>query len=232
MAGCPARATADAGVAEASRASAKVDQITEQTKRFQAATEQCFHQFATRLDRVIDDLGPIKGAHAGNAAGNRFIFAVIPLWLLVGADLATRLTARLDARRQARSSPKAAAGHSFAKSVPAGVIAAAFAAVSVAGNLNALPYQHHVYRGYSRETGIVRFIRNQDSIFAAYRYLARAPDDTAPLIFADQEASEAETIARAVSHVVSADPAHPALAIARLRAGAGVRRHPYSAQTG
>ena len=38
-----------------------------------------------------------------------------------------------------------------------------------------LPYQYHVYRGYSRETGIVRFIRNQDPIFAAYRYLARAP---------------------------------------------------------
>ena len=166
----------------------------------------------------------------------RFIFAVIPLWLLIGADLATRLTARLDARRQARSSPKAAPRHSFAKSVPAGVMAAVFAAVSVAGILNALPYQYHVYRGYSRETGIVRFIRNQDPIFAAYRYLARAPGvaavwqtdrayfnlpgyyylhhaiplyagDTAPLIFADQEASEGESIARAVSHIVSADPA-------------------------
>ncbi len=166
----------------------------------------------------------------------RFIFAVIPLWLLIGADLATRLTARLDARRQAGSSPKAAPRHSLAKFVPAGVIATAFAAVSVAGILNALPYQHHVYRGYSRETGIVGFIRNQDPIFAAYRYLARAPGvtavlqtdrayfnlpgyyylhhaiplyagDTAPLIFADQQASEAEAIARAVSHVVSADPA-------------------------
>ena len=67
----------------------------------------------------------------------RFIFAVIPLWLFIGADLATRLTACLDARRQARSFPKAAARHSFTKSVPAGVIAAAFAAVSAAGILNA-----------------------------------------------------------------------------------------------
>ena len=161
----------------------------------------------------------------------RFIFAVIPLWLLVGADLATRLTARLDARRQARSSPKAAAGHSFAKSVPAGVMAAVFAAVSVAGILNALPYQHHVYRGYSPETGIVRFIRNQDPIFAAYRYLARAPGvaavwqtdrayfnlpgyyylhhaiplyagDTAPIIFADREATAAEAIARRRTHFI------------------------------
>ena len=118
--------------------------------------------------------------------------------------------------RQEMNKRWAAAGHSFAKSMPAGVIAAAFAAVSVAGNLNALPYQHHVYRGYSRETGIVRVIRNQDAIFAAYRYLARAPGDTAPLIFADQDASGGESIARAVSHLVSADPA---LAVARLRAG-------------
>ena len=158
----------------------------------------------------------------------RFIFAVIPLWLLIGADLAARLTVRLDARWLA--------GRPFARFLSAGAVAAAFAAVSVAGILNALPYQHHVYRGYSRETGIVRFIRGQDPIFAAYRYLARAPGvaavwqtdrayfnlpgyyylhraiplyagDTAPLIFADPEASEAEAIARAVSHVVSADPA-------------------------
>ena len=166
----------------------------------------------------------------------RFIFAVIPLWLLIGADLATRLTARPDARGQAPSSPKTAPRHSFARFLPAGVIGAVFTAVSVAGILNALPYQYLVYRGYSRETAIVRFIRNQDPIFAAYRYLARAPGvaavwqtdrayfnlpgyyylhhaiplyagDTAPLIFADPEASEAEAIARAVSHVVSADPA-------------------------
>ena len=48
----------------------------------------------------------------------------------------------------------------------------------VAGLLNALPYQELVYRAWSRETGKVSFVRRrlQDPIFAAYRYLARAPD--------------------------------------------------------
>ena len=88
----------------------------------------------------------------------RYIFAVIPLWLLVGADLAARLAALGDGRRRL-----------------AGVAAAGFAAVSLAGILNALPYQDRVYRAWSRETGAVNFVRNQDPIFPAYRYLARAP---------------------------------------------------------
>ena len=88
----------------------------------------------------------------------RYIFAVIPLWILVGADLAARLAALGDGRRHL-----------------AGVAAAGFAAVSLAGILNALPYQDRVYRAWSKETGAVGFIRNQDPIFPAYRYLARAP---------------------------------------------------------
>ncbi|MDE2965790.1 MAG: hypothetical protein OXU26_17925 [Acidobacteriota bacterium] len=87
----------------------------------------------------------------------RFIFAVIPLWLLVGADLAARLAALGEGRRLA------------------GLAAAGFAAVSLAGILNALPYQDRVYRAWSKETGAVGFVRNQDPIFPAYRYLARAP---------------------------------------------------------
>ena len=54
---------------------ARVEEIAEQTKRFQAATEQRFDRMdqrlgrvEARLDRVIDDLGPLKGAHAGNVA--------------------------------------------------------------------------------------------------------------------------------------------------------------------
>ena len=43
----------------------------------------------------------------------------------------------------------------------------------VAGILNALPSQGQMYRAYSKETGKVGFIRGQDPIFAAYRYLAR-----------------------------------------------------------
>ena len=87
----------------------------------------------------------------------RFIFAVIPLWLLIGADLAARLAARGERRRRF-----------------AGLATAGFVAVSLAGILNALPYQDRVYRAWSRETGAVGFVRNQDPIFSAYRYLARA----------------------------------------------------------
>ena len=91
----------------------------------------------------------------------RFIFAVIPLWLLIGADLTARLVA---------------GGKVFRRI--AGFATAGFAAVSLAGILNALPYQDRVYRAWSRETGAVGFLRNQDPIFSAYRYLARAPGVT------------------------------------------------------
>ena len=50
-----------------------------------------------------------------------------------------------------------------------------FAAVSVAGVLNALPFQDRLYRAWSNETGAVRFVRRHDPIFAAYRHLATAP---------------------------------------------------------
>jgi len=88
----------------------------------------------------------------------RFIFAVIPLWLLIGAGLLSGLAERRDEPRWF-----------------AGLATAGFAAVSLAGILNALPYQDRVYEAWSRETGRVSFIRNQDPIFPAYRYLACAP---------------------------------------------------------
>ena len=40
-----------------------------QEQRFQSAPAQRFDRLEGRFDRVIDDLGPLKGAHAGNAAG-------------------------------------------------------------------------------------------------------------------------------------------------------------------
>ena len=96
----------------------------------------------------------------------RFIFAVIPLWLLIGADLTVCLAAWAARRRQAR--PRAERWTTIA----AGAL---FAAVSLAGVLNALPAQGRVYQAWSRETGVTGFLRGQDPIFAAYRYLARAP---------------------------------------------------------
>jgi len=56
-----------------------------------------------------------------------------------------------------------------------GLVGVLFAAVSIGGVLNVLPSQTQVYRVYPKEAEKVRFIRGQDPIFAAYRYLARAP---------------------------------------------------------
>ena len=94
----------------------------------------------------------------------RFVFAAIPLWLLIGADLAVRASGSAWVRRvRLRKAPAAAA-------------AAVALAVSAAGLLNALPGQEGVYRAWSQETGLVRFLRGQDPVFAAYRALASAPD--------------------------------------------------------
>ena len=85
----------------------------------------------------------------------RYVFAIIPLWLLVGAGLA--------ARAGSQAQVWGAAG-------------AVFVAVSVAGVLNLLPDQHKVYESAHTPKGIVvRFLRGQDPLFAAYRYLAGAP---------------------------------------------------------
>ncbi|MCY4610098.1 MAG: hypothetical protein OXC38_00045 [Gammaproteobacteria bacterium] len=88
----------------------------------------------------------------------RFVFAVIPLWLLIGSDLVARASARMDRT-----------GWGL------GLASAVFAAASAAGILNALPHQDRVYRAYSNETGVVRFLHGQDPVFAAYRHLAQAP---------------------------------------------------------
>ena len=84
----------------------------------------------------------------------RFVFAVIPLWLLVGADVVARVP--VNARVW-------------------GLAAGLFAVVSLGGVLNALPSQDQMYRAYSKEMGKVGFVRGQDPIFAVYRYLAHAP---------------------------------------------------------
>ena len=78
----------------------------------------------------------------------RYIFAVIPLWLLLGADVVAQFAARVKRPRYLL-----------------GLFAALFAAVSLGGILNALPSQDQVYRAYSKETGKVGFIRGQDPSF-------------------------------------------------------------------
>ena len=88
----------------------------------------------------------------------RFVFAVIPLWLLVGADVVAQFAARGNARVW-------------------GLAAVLFAAVSLGGILNALPFQNQVYTGMPGDSYPykARFILAKDPIFAAYRYLAHTP---------------------------------------------------------
>ena len=145
----------------------------------------------------------------------RFVFALVPLWLLAGADVVAQLAARLNARLNARVW------------VPAAVL---FAGVSASGILNALPFQDRIYRAHSRETGNIGFVLGQDPIFPAYRYLARTPGVLGvwqvdrfyfnspgyyylhrKIPFYDAFSRrgmnmDAETIVASVSHVVSADP--------------------------
>ena len=155
----------------------------------------------------------------------RFIFVIIPLWLLIGADFVVWFASRASAGRSRMSlGPTSLA------------LTASFVAISLAGILNALPYQDRVYQAYSNETGVVGFLRNQDPVFAAYRYLARAPGvlavwqvdrpyfnlpgyyylhraipfydaNTGNLIFSDSKKIEVDEIAASVSHIASADPA-------------------------
>ncbi|MXZ11198.1 MAG: hypothetical protein F4Y79_17370 [Gemmatimonadetes bacterium] len=84
----------------------------------------------------------------------RFVFAVVPLWLVIGADVVVR---------------------AFGNARVWGLVGVLFAAISIGGVLNALPSQDQVYRAFSKETGKMGFIRGQDPIFSAYRYLAHAP---------------------------------------------------------
>ena len=90
----------------------------------------------------------------------RYVFAVIPLWLLIGADVVARFAGR--GNRPVRMY---------------GAAGAVFTVVSLAGILNVLPSQDTLYQtSNTPKDMLVRFIRDHDSAFAAYRYLAGAPD--------------------------------------------------------
>ena len=169
----------------------------------------------------------------------RFIFVVIPLWLLIGADLATRAAAWAAARMRRTAAVRWAWS----------VAGAGCLAVSLAGLLNALPYQEQVYRAWSQETGRVSYVRRriQDPIFAAYRYLARAPEVAAVwqvdrayhglpgyyylhrrIPFYDAftgrgVSQDLATLSASVSHLLSADPAVAVAGYSLEREFGGVR---------
>lgn len=142
----------------------------------------------------------------------RFVFAVIPIWLLIAADVWARFARRYGKRLGA-------------------LPAAAFAAVSVAGLASALPGQATVYKAWSSESDMVAFLANHDPIFAAYRHLAGASGvkgvwqvdrpyfslpgyyylhQDVPLYDRDTGlamiGTDAEAIRASVSHIVTGDP--------------------------
>ena len=83
-----------------------------------------------------------------------YIFAVVPLWLLVSVDGITRFTTCIN------------------KPVLVyGVVSGMFGAVSLTGLLNILPYQDRVYEVHGFYTP---YVRGEPPVFAAYRYLATA----------------------------------------------------------
>ena len=86
----------------------------------------------------------------------RYLFVFTPLWLITGAGVVTKLAIGIN------------------KPIRVYVLAGTvFAAISLAGILNTLPYQDEVYASTNART--LRFISKQDPVFAAYRYLADAP---------------------------------------------------------
>ena len=89
----------------------------------------------------------------------RYVFVLIPLWLLLGAAVLTQFAASL--RRP---------------TLAYACVGTVFTALSLAGILNALPRQEQVYQGpHQPPETVVRFLRGQDPHFAAFRYLAQAP---------------------------------------------------------
>ncbi len=154
----------------------------------------------------------------------RFVFAVIPLYLMVGADILARLVSRAQTGRRRLVGAAAL------------TLASAFTAITVGGILNALPSQTAVYQWRIGPSGQVAFLRNQDPVFHVYRYLAGTPGvtgvwqvdrayfdlpgyyhlhraipfydaNTGYRSFSDDGRLDLETIMASVSHIVSADPA-------------------------
>lgn len=109
----------------------------------------------------------------------RFVFALIPLWLLLFADVAAlSVLPRLPpAVTNLFSRAKFAAIFSrHREKIPAAsaVAAGVAAVVSLLGIFNQIPLQHRIYLANSAESRKVNFILKQDPMFAAYRYLNAA----------------------------------------------------------
>ncbi|MDD9875047.1 MAG: hypothetical protein OXU22_05865 [Gammaproteobacteria bacterium] len=88
----------------------------------------------------------------------RYIFATVPLWLILYADVVAVAAKRF-----------ANAGAWIRRAGVGGV-----AVVSVAGVLNAIPHQNNIYRSFSNESSHYSFIRNRDPSLQLYRRLSES----------------------------------------------------------
>jgi len=92
----------------------------------------------------------------------RFIFAIIPLWLMISADFCAHIAVRVRLNQLEKQ-----------YLIPQRFGMIVFFTISFLGILNYLPSQNLLHRPYITH---VNFIRNQISTFTAYRYLSQAPD--------------------------------------------------------
>jgi len=90
----------------------------------------------------------------------RFIFAAVPLWLMVFADVV------------AVASERATPAGTWIRHAGAGVAVL----VSVAGMFNAIPGQNGIYKSFSKESSHFNFLRTHDPGLQLYRRLSE--DDT------------------------------------------------------
>ena len=99
----------------------------------------------------------------------RYVFAVVPLWLLLFADVLAR------GWRPSSHAPQAVVSAKPNRRIMIGVAYAGL--VSVLGILNALPSQKllTIYTADTQQSVRVNFIRNQDPIFSLYRSLSQSP---------------------------------------------------------
>lgn len=88
----------------------------------------------------------------------RFIFAAIPLYLLLLAALITPFFVE------------------YKRRLVVYVFGVFIAGVSVAGISNALPFQQSVYEGFSRGKNVVSFIRQHDPLLDVYRHISTDED--------------------------------------------------------
>ncbi len=110
----------------------------------------------------------------------RHVFAAVPLWLMVFADVVAMAGQRLTASgalRQTRLLDALGLRHGDNRGAPAGALVSLAGVgvavlVSTAGIVNAIPYQNNIYISFSGERRYVNFLHDHNPSFQLYRRLS------------------------------------------------------------